>query len=155
VGTRPRPGCLGAAGYSCGASESTAVKGWGTRPPHSKREGFSSQPGTHARHVGNTREGVSSPAHRAQLRGADRRVHVLGKSEGEGLTRGQHPRGYHKNVTCGREVKCEGGRTKGVARPQPRGGKGAAMRGGCCMCMGEAPRSCEHAKFAKNYIPSA
>ena len=36
-----------------------------------------------------------------------------------------------------------------MARPQPRGGKGAAMRGGCCMCMGEALRSCELAKFAK------
>ena len=49
-----------------------------------------------------------------------------------------------------REVKCERGRTKGVARPQPRGDKGTAMREGCCVCKGAFPEKCELAEIAEN-----
>jgi len=44
------------------------------------------------------------------------------------------------------------GRTKGVARPQPQGDKGAAMREGCCRCMGAIPENRELAKSRKKYV---
>jgi len=108
-GARPRPGCLGAAGCNCGAIRSTADRGRGIGPPHSKWEGFSSQSYAHACHVGNTQEGVSSPAHRTQLQGADHRVHVLGG--GGGTHQSAAPRG----VLLGREgnVKCDVGKRGG------------------------------------------
>ena len=69
---------------------------------------------------------------------------------GRGRTRGQHPWGYYRDVMWGRNVMCERGRTKGVARTQPRGDKGLAMRGGCCTRMGGFPKRRELAKVAKN-----